>query len=94
MKSNVNLHVPEGATLRFSGDPEKHLPVVHTRREGIGLMNYSLLIYAHEQENIMIRNVVMENITSSASLALRTAPSAASRRWRGSITPAGSSSKT
>jgi unsaturated rhamnogalacturonyl hydrolase len=54
LKSNVNLHLVEGATLRFSGDPEKYLPVVRTRWEGIELMNYSPLVYAYEQENIAI----------------------------------------
>jgi unsaturated rhamnogalacturonyl hydrolase len=54
LKSNVNLHVSEGAILRFSGDPEKYLPVVHTRWEGVELMNYSPLVYAFEQENIAI----------------------------------------
>ena len=26
LKSNVNLHLAEGATLKFSSDPEKYLP--------------------------------------------------------------------
>ena len=54
LRSNVNLHVSEGATLEFSGDPEKYLPVVFTRFEGVELMNYSPLIYAFEQENIAV----------------------------------------
>ena len=54
LKSNVNLHVSEGATLRFSTDPAKYLPVVYTRWEGTELMNYSPLIYAFEQRNIAI----------------------------------------
>src|SRR5215207_532432 len=33
LKSNVNLHVSERATLRFSSDPSKYLPVVFTRWE-------------------------------------------------------------
>lgn len=54
LKSNVNLHVSEGATLKFSTDPQKYLPVVLTRWEGVECMNYSPLIYAYEQENIAI----------------------------------------
>src|SRR5205807_10355982 len=52
LKSNVNLHLAEAATLRFSPDPAKYLPVVLTRFEGIECMNYSPLIYALEQENV------------------------------------------
>ena len=34
LKSNVNLHVLEGATLKFIPDPAKYLPVVFTRFRG------------------------------------------------------------
>ncbi len=54
LKSNVNLHVPEGATLKFIPDPAKYLPVVLTRFEGTECMNYSPLIYAYEQQNLAI----------------------------------------
>lgn len=54
LKSNVNLHISAGATLRFSTRPEDYLPVVFTRWEGAECMNYSPLIYAFEQENIAI----------------------------------------
>ena len=54
LKSNVNLHVAEGATLRFSTDPAAYLPVVFTRWEGTECMNYSPFIYAFEQENIAV----------------------------------------
>ena len=54
LKSNVNLYISEGATLKFSADPEKYLPVVYTRFEGTECMNYSPLIYAFEQENIAV----------------------------------------
>ena len=55
--SNVNLHLSEGATLLFDAAPErmaKNYPVVHTRWEGVEVMNFSPLIYAWEQENIAI----------------------------------------
>jgi len=54
LKSNVNLHISEGATLLFSKDKSKYLPVVHTRFEGMECMNYSPLIYAYKQDNIAI----------------------------------------
>jgi unsaturated rhamnogalacturonyl hydrolase len=54
LKSNVNLHIAEGATLKFIPDPAKYLPVVRARYEGTELMNYSPLIYAFEQENLAI----------------------------------------
>ncbi|MFB0525742.1 MAG: glycosyl hydrolase family 28-related protein, partial [Phycisphaerae bacterium] len=52
LKSNVNLHVLEGAVVKFSVDPNRYLPAVYTRFEGVECMNYSPLIYAYEQENI------------------------------------------
>ena len=54
LKSNVNLHLADGATLKFDPDPAKYLPVVFTRWEGVQCMNYSPLIYAFEQENIAV----------------------------------------
>ena len=54
LKSNVNLYLSEGATLKFSTDTEKYLPAVYTRFEGTECMNYSPFIYAFEQENIAI----------------------------------------
>ncbi len=54
LKSNVNLHVSSGGTIRFSRDPKKYLPLVFTRWEGIELMNYSPFIYAFKQENVAI----------------------------------------
>ncbi len=51
--SNVNLHVSEGAVLKFTTEPADY-PIVFTRWEGVEAMNYSPLIYAWEQENIAI----------------------------------------
>ncbi len=53
MKSNVELHIEEGATLLFDPNPSKY-PIVFTRWEGVECMNYSPLIYAFEQKNIAI----------------------------------------
>ncbi|GAB2822759.1 exopolygalacturonase PelB [Lentzea nigeriaca] len=52
--SNVELHVSEGATIRFSTDPGDYLPLVLTRWEGTLCYNYQPFIYAFEQKNIAI----------------------------------------
>jgi polygalacturonase len=52
--SNVDLHISRGATILFSKDYSKYLPLVRTRFEGNDLMNYSPLIYAYQQENIAL----------------------------------------
>ncbi len=54
LKSNVNLHLEEGANVLFTKDKEAYLPVVHTSYEGVELMNYSPLIYAYQQKNIAV----------------------------------------
>lgn len=54
LKSNVNLYISDKATIKFSTDPNKYLPVVFTRFEGVECYNYSSLIYAYGEENIAI----------------------------------------
>ncbi len=54
LKSGVNLHISAGTTLKFIPEPERYLPVVRTRYEGIECFNYSPLIYAYEQDNIAV----------------------------------------
>lgn len=54
LRSNINLHLAEGATLRFSGRPADFLPVVLTRWEGIIIHNYSPMIYARGAENVAV----------------------------------------
>lgn len=54
LEDNVNLHVTSDATIKFSRDTSRYLPVVRTRFEGVELMNYSPLIYAYGRENIAI----------------------------------------
>jgi polygalacturonase len=51
LQSNVNLHLAGGATIKFSTDPQKFLPVVFSR-DVAEMMNYSPFVYAYEQENI------------------------------------------
>lgn len=53
-KSNVNLHLNEGAVLLFSGNPEDYLPAVQSTWEGMECFNYSPLIYAFKCKNIAI----------------------------------------
>lgn len=53
LKSNVNLHLVDGATLKFDPDPAKY-PIVFTRWEGVECMNYSPLVYAYGQENVAV----------------------------------------
>lgn len=54
LRSNVNLHLERGATLRFLRDPAAYLPVVLTRWEGVELMGYSPLVYAYGERNIAV----------------------------------------
>ena len=52
LRSNVNLYLSDGATLAFSTDPAKYLPLVLTRFEGTELMNYSPFVYALDETNV------------------------------------------
>ena len=54
LRTGVDLHVSEGATVRFRRDPAAYLPIVLTRWEGVELMGYSPLVYAFEQRDIAI----------------------------------------
>ncbi len=54
LKTNVNLHVAEGATLIFSGEFEDYLPVVLIQRGGYFCYNYSPPLYGNEIENVAI----------------------------------------
>lgn len=54
LSSNVNLHVTEGATIRFGTNPADYLPAVLVRWESTRCYNYSPLIYALQQENIAV----------------------------------------
>jgi polygalacturonase len=52
--SDTELHLEEGAILRFSSEPAHYLPVVATSWEGTRLYNYSPFIYARGRENIAL----------------------------------------
>lgn len=53
-KSNVNLHVEQGARLLFSSNPQDYLPAVQTTWEGLECFNYSPLVYAFDCDNVAI----------------------------------------
>ena len=54
LRSNVELHLEEGAVLDFSDDPDDYMPAVVSGFEGIECMNRSPLVYAYECENVAI----------------------------------------
>lgn len=54
LKSNVNLHLEEGAEIHFSGDIKDYLPAVFTRCEGVEVYSMGACIYAYQQENIAL----------------------------------------
>ncbi len=54
LRSNVNLHLEQGATLLFSANPADYLPAVMTSWEGLECYNYSPLVYAFACENVAI----------------------------------------
>lgn len=54
LKSNINLHLKKGATLKFSGNFEDYMPPVFTYRGGVSLMGPSPLVYAYGEKNIAI----------------------------------------
>jgi polygalacturonase len=61
LKSNVNLHLREGATLKFGINPDDYLTgspefngCVKVRWEGLWCYNYSPVIYAWKEKNVAI----------------------------------------
>lgn len=54
LKSNINLHIPEGAEVYFSNKIEDYLPVVFTRFESEECFSSGAFIYANNQENIAL----------------------------------------
>lgn len=54
LKSNVCLHLAEGAELHFSGDVKDYLPAVPCRNEGVDIYGPGAMIYADGAENIAV----------------------------------------
>ena len=53
-KSDVNLHLAAGATLRFGTHPDDYLPPVLTKFGGTLLYNYSPLIRGYQLTNVAL----------------------------------------
>lgn len=54
LKSGVQLHLEDGATLLFSSHPDDYLPVVLTRWEGTEMYGRSSMIHAYGQHDVAI----------------------------------------
>jgi polygalacturonase len=54
LKSNVELHLDKGSTLKFSTDPKAYLPAVFSRFESVECYNYSPFIYAFGRKNVAV----------------------------------------
>lgn len=54
LRSKVELHVAEGAELRFSRHFSDYLPVVYMQRGGVRCFNYSPLIYARDCTDVAV----------------------------------------
>lgn len=54
LKNNVNLHLQEGAVVKFSTVVDLYYPAVKTRWEGVDCYNAHPLIYALDAENIAL----------------------------------------
>jgi polygalacturonase len=54
LENNVNLHLEEESEILFSTNPKDYYPLVPTSFEGVELVNYSPLIYAHNKKNIAV----------------------------------------
>ncbi|QYU70931.1 phosphopyruvate hydratase [Leptolyngbya sp. 15MV] len=54
LRSRIDLHLEQGATLRFLGNAEKYLPPVISRWEGTEVWTYSPMIYAHAAEDVAL----------------------------------------
>lgn len=54
LKSNIHLHLDEGAVLTFKNEVADYLPAVFTRNEGIELWSLGACVYANGASNIAI----------------------------------------
>jgi polygalacturonase len=68
LRSRIELHLADGATVLFSTDPAAYLPAVYSRWQGIELMNYSPLIYAYGEHDVAVTgNGVLDGQASAAN---------------------------
>jgi polygalacturonase len=70
LASNVNLHVSEGATIKFGAAVARYLPAVLTRFEGTLLYGHSPRIYVRGATNVAItgRGVIDGNARETLAL--------------------------
>jgi polygalacturonase len=54
LRSNIELHLSKGASVRFSDDPNLYLPPVFVRWGGQECLNFSPFIYARDCDNIAV----------------------------------------
>ena len=54
LKSDVELHLEDGAIVEFSDDPADGLPAVRSSWEGLECLNYSPLVYAYCATNVAL----------------------------------------
>ena len=54
LKSNVDLHLEDGAVIEFSGSIDDYQPAVFTRHEGVEIMGAGAFIYANGEKNIAL----------------------------------------
>jgi len=71
MKSDVHLHLNDGATLLFSENPDDYLPAVLSRWEGTELYNRSSMIHAHGQKNFAITGEGTATINANGRMMAR-----------------------
>ncbi len=54
LESDIDLHLEDGAHLRFLPNPERYLPPVFTRWEGTEVFTYSPFIFAQNKTNVAL----------------------------------------
>ncbi|MFB4419507.1 glycoside hydrolase family 28 protein [Streptomyces sp. QL37] len=54
LRSRIDLHLEEGATLRFRQEPQAYLPPVYSRYEGTECFNYSPFVYAFDCHTVAV----------------------------------------
>lgn len=71
LKSNVRLHLTDGAELLFSDKPEDYLPCVLSRWEGTDMYGRSSMIHAYGQTNIAITGEGSATINANGGVMAR-----------------------
>jgi polygalacturonase len=74
LRSNVELHLSAGATLRFHTDPTAY-PIVRTRWQGIECFSHSPLIYAYGEVDVAVTGTgTLDGAASTDNWWSRTRP--------------------